>query len=99
MRFSINISPLHFLQNNLISFIKECLSETKLEAKYIEFEITENIAMQSSKNILSKLRQIKELGIEISIDDFGTGYSSMSYLSKYPINTLKIDISFIRENN
>jgi len=97
MRFSINVSPLQFLQNNLIQFIKDCLNETKLEAKYIEFEITENIALQNSSDILSKLSQIKELGIEISIDDFGTGYSSMCYLSKYPIDTLKIDISFVRE--
>ena len=97
MRFSINISPLQFLQNNLIPFIKDCLSETKLEAKYIEFEITENIALQNSEKILSKLQEIRELGFEISIDDFGTGYSSMNYLSKYPINTLKIDISFVRE--
>lgn len=97
MRFSINISPLQFLQNNLISFIKDCFNETKVEAKYIEFEITENIALQNSEIILSKLRQIKELGIEISLDDFGTGYSSMSYLSKYPIDTLKIDISFVKE--
>lgn len=97
MRFSINISPLQFLQNNLISFIKDCLIETGLEAKYIEFEITENIALQNSEKILSKLWEIKELGFEISIDDFGTGYSSMSYLSKYPINTLKVDISFVRD--
>jgi len=96
MRFSINVSPLQFLQNNLVPFIKDCLIETKLEGKYIEFEITENIALQNSSEILSKLRQIKELGIEISIDDFGTGYSSMSYLSKYPIDTLKIDLSFVR---
>ena len=97
MRFSINISPLQFLQNNLISFIKNCLNETKLEAKYIEFEITESIALQNSENNLYKLRQIRKLGIEISIDDFGAGYSSMSYLSKYPINTLKIDISFVKD--
>ena len=96
IRISINISPLQFLQNNLISFIKDCLDETKLEAKYLEIEITESIALQNSVTVLTKLRQIKELGIEISMDDFGTGYSSMSYLSKYPIDTLKIDISFVR---
>jgi len=96
IRFSINVSPLQFLQNNMVSFVKDCLNEIKLDAKYIELEITENIALQNSENVLSKLHQIKDLGIEISIDDFGTGYSSMSYLSKYPINTLKIDISFVR---
>jgi len=97
IRISINLSPLQFLQNNLIFFIKDCLNETKLETKYIEIEITESIALQNSEATLSKLRQIKDLGIEISMDDFGTGYSSMSYLSKYPIDALKIDISFVRE--
>lgn len=97
IRFSVNISPLQFHQENLIPFIKEALEETGLDPEYIEVEITESVAMQNAEEVYYKLGQIRALGIEISIDDFGTGYSSMSYLEKFPINTLKIAMPFVKD--
>ncbi len=99
MRFSINISPRQFQQENLISYIKAELDRTGLDPRYIELEITENVAMQNTEAVYEKLMKIKDIGLNISIDDFGTGYSSMSYLKKFPVDTIKIDMQFIRDIN
>ena len=90
---SVNLSPKQF-QSNIGNTIKKILSETGLEAKYLELEITENITMEVELAI-STLKKLKKLGVKISIDDFGTGYSSLYYLKKLPIDKLKIDQSFI----
>lgn len=95
-RFSINLSPLQFQHEQLIPMMTRLLHEIQLDPKYIEIEITERVGMDDLESVLSKLHQIKALGFEISIDDFGTGYSSMSYLSKFPIDTLKIAMQFIQ---
>lgn len=96
LRFSINISPRQFQEANLIPFLKEQLQKYDLNPNYIELEITENVAMNNTELTYIKLQELKAIGFEISIDDFGTGYSSMAYLKKFPIDTLKIAMEFVR---
>ncbi len=94
-RVAVNISPYQFGQDNLIEVIKRTLDETGLDPQWLELEITESGIMQNERNSIRKLKELAEIGIGISIDDFGTGYSSLSKLKLYPINTLKIDKSFV----
>lgn len=97
IRMSVNLSARQFQQPALIGIVAETLEETGLAPEYLELEITETIAMEDvelSKMILDKLH---EMGVHLSIDDFGTGYSSLSYLKQFPLNTLKIDKSFIND--
>jgi diguanylate cyclase (GGDEF)-like protein/PAS domain S-box-containing protein len=93
---SVNLSSRQFLQHNLKHRIGQVLEETGLEARYLELEITESMAMdvEYAANLLLDL---KRLGVQVSIDDFGTGYSSLYYLKKFPIDRLKIDRSFVRD--
>lgn len=91
----VNFSSHQFRHQNLLHIIKGVLQETGLDAQYFNAEITESIAME--ENSIKILNKLSELGIEISIDDFGTGYSSLGSLKNFPINNLKIDISFIRD--
>jgi EAL domain-containing protein (putative c-di-GMP-specific phosphodiesterase class I) len=73
------------------------LSETGVEARFLELEITEGILMENTDEVIETLHKLKEMGLEISIDDFGTGYSSLSYLKQFPIDSLKIDRSFVMD--
>ncbi|MDF2959394.1 MAG: sensor diguanylate cyclase/phosphodiesterase [Paenibacillus sp.] len=95
MRVSVNLSARQFLQKNLIEDVQQILLETGLEPKLLELEITESMAMHNEEYVIAKLNSLRNIGIQIAIDDFGTGYSSLSYLKKLPINTLKIDKSFL----
>ncbi|MCV5467127.1 EAL domain-containing protein, partial [Escherichia coli] len=79
----------------LIPTISKVLEETELKPEALDIEITESIAINQNQSVVAKLEQLQNLGIQISIDDFGTGYSSLAYLTKYPINTLKIAREFI----
>jgi EAL domain-containing protein (putative c-di-GMP-specific phosphodiesterase class I) len=83
------------LQKNLLENVQQILAETGLEPGLLELEITESIAMHNEEYVIAKLKCLRDIGIKIAIDDFGTGYSSLSYLKKLPINTLKIDKSFL----
>lgn len=94
VRVAVNLSARQFQQENLVETITEVLRETGLDPNALELELTESIMQDTAA--IQTLRQLKELGVEISIDDFGTGYSSLSYLKRLPINTLKIDQSFVR---
>ena len=94
---AVNLSARQFQQPNLTEEIAEVLEETGLEAKYLELEITESNAMQNAENTIYTLRELKGLGVRISMDDFGTGYSSLNYLKRFPIDTLKLDQSFVRD--
>ena len=76
--------------------MQKILNETELDASYLELEITEGTIIEI-ENAVQLLKQLQQLGVKISIDDFGTGYSSLSYLKKLPIDTLKIDKSFIND--
>src|SRR5690625_193735 len=93
-RASVNISPIQFRNQNFVRDITEILQETGLEAKYLEVEITEGTIL-NIKHPEKTLNELREIGVSISIDDFGTGYSSLSYLKRLPVNTIKIDKSFI----
>jgi diguanylate cyclase (GGDEF)-like protein len=94
---AVNLSARQFLGRDLVDDVKRALKDTGLEARYLELEITEGVAMHSAENTLRTLTELKALGVRISIDDFGTGYSSLAYLKRFPIDTLKIDQSFVSD--
>ncbi len=96
LRIAVNLSARQFQQQNLIKTIAQVLKETGLEPEYLELEITESLVMQDVDFTVSVLRELQVMGIHISMDDFGTGYSSLSSLMCFPLHTLKIDQSFIR---
>lgn len=97
MTVSVNISPRLFQQDGLVAAIHRVLMETGLDAKYLELELTESALMENSELTIRTLNVLKSMGVRISIDDFGTGYSSLGRLKQLPIDTLKIDRSFIRD--
>jgi diguanylate cyclase (GGDEF)-like protein/PAS domain S-box-containing protein len=94
---SVNISAREFQHPDLVSQVRRALEETRLPPRCLELEITESHAMQNAEMTIATLREVKALGVRVSIDDFGIGYSSLSYLKRLPIDTLKIDQSFVRD--
>ena len=94
---SVNVSSLQLLSDNLIPCIDDSLKAANLAGTNLTLEITESVVMANIEEEIEVLDQLRERGIKLSIDDFGTGYSSLSYLQKLPINTLKIDRSFIKD--
>jgi diguanylate cyclase (GGDEF)-like protein len=96
VRVSVNLSAREFRQADLYLTVRDTLSETGLPAPLLDLEITERVAMQSPDVSQFVLRELRSLGVSISIDDFGTGYSSLAYLRSFPIDTLKIDGSFVQ---
>src|SRR5205085_4067569 len=84
---------------DLVDRVRDALEDTGLPARLLELEITESSAMQSPETSIKTLYDLKKLGLRISLDDFGTGHSSLSYLKRFPIDTLKIDQSFVRDIN
>ncbi len=94
---SVNVSALLFQRPTLIETVTRILEETGLPPEYLCMEITESLAMLNVEMLIDKLVDLQALGVRIQIDDFGTGYSSLSYLKKFPISTLKIDRSFVRD--
>ncbi|AJK88469.1 phosphodiesterase [Lysinibacillus fusiformis] len=93
---AINISSIHFKQQNFLESIQAILERYNMPANNFEIEVTERTVMNSANETVSKLVRLKQLGFKISIDDFGTGYSSLSYLVRFPLDCLKIDRSFIQ---
>ncbi|MDR4886679.1 EAL domain-containing protein [Fredinandcohnia sp. QZ13] len=93
---SINLSPKQFQQPELVTMIQQNIEENQIYPGCLEFELTEG-AMQDPKRTLQTLAKLKQIGVRISVDDFGTGYSSLSYIKELPIDTLKIDQSFVRD--
>lgn len=92
---SVNISSIQINHPGFVAMLSEVLKETKLPPQYLELEITESTLVSSITDATKLLNELQKLGVRISLDDFGTGYSSLNYLTKMPINTLKIDKSFI----
>ena len=93
---SVNLSAKQFQHPQLVDEITQALTESGLEASCLKLEITESVVMQDAPATLAKLKELKDLGIRLAIDDFGTGYSSLGYLKSFPVDTLKIDQSFVR---
>ncbi len=96
MRVAVNLSARQFQQRDLIEVVDQVLKETGLEARWLQLEITEGMAMQDVESNIAVLRELREMGVQIAIDDFGTGHSSLSYLSRLPIDVVKIDQSFVQ---
>lgn len=95
-RVAVNVSPMQFRNPHFVKDLQEILEETQLEAAYLELEITEGTIININDSFQTLL-ELQKLGVKVSIDDFGTGYSSLSYLKQLPIDTLKIDKSFIND--
>ncbi|HVT19042.1 MAG TPA: bifunctional diguanylate cyclase/phosphodiesterase [Thermoanaerobaculia bacterium] len=96
LRVAVNLSARSFQRPDLVDRVKETLWESGLVSSSLELEITETLAMRNAVESMGTLLGLKELGLRLAIDDFGTGYSSLSYLRSFPIDTLKIDASFVR---
>jgi diguanylate cyclase (GGDEF)-like protein len=94
---AVNLSARQFADSTLLSKLTRIIHISGLDPSLLELEITESVVMSNAEGAVSVLEQLKSLGVQIAIDDFGTGYSSLAYLKRFPIDTLKIDRSFIRD--
>jgi len=97
IRMSVNLSALQFLDKDLVEHIQAILAETGLNADCLDLEVTESMSMESPADTIAIMQLLAEGGMTLSIDDFGTGYSSLAYLKLFPIHTLKIDRSFVKD--
>ena len=97
IHMSVNLSALQFLDKDLAEHIQEILAETGLAADCLDLEVTESMSMASPDDTIAIMQVLAECGMTLSIDDFGTGYSSLAYLKLFPIHTLKIDRSFVKD--
>ncbi|MFL6696032.1 MAG: putative bifunctional diguanylate cyclase/phosphodiesterase [Vitreoscilla sp.] len=97
LRVAVNLSPHEFSRPDLVQRVSEVVARHGLPREALEIEITENVLLQDVPGVIDKLRLLRQRGIRIAIDDFGTRYSSLNYLRSFPINTIKIDQSFIRD--
>ena len=92
---SVNVSLVQFLRQNFTRIVSQTLEETGLDPRWLRLELTESVLMEDAELTSRTLNELGEMGIRIAIDDFGTGYSSMSYLHRLPLQSLKIDRSFL----
>jgi diguanylate cyclase len=95
LKLAVNLSPLQFLQDDLVGAIERVLGETGLDPARLELEVTEGLLIKDAPGALAILQRLKALGVQISMDDFGTGYSSLSYFRMFPFDKVKIDRSFV----
>lgn len=94
---AVNISAVEFRREAFLADMRDILKDTGLDPRYLEIEMTESVLVQDVESTMAVLHGLKALGVQLAIDDFGTGYSSLSYLRQFPIDTLKIDQSFVRD--
>ncbi|SUX56218.1 Cyclic di-GMP phosphodiesterase Gmr [Chromobacterium vaccinii] len=99
LRMAVNLSVAQFTDHELPEFVADVLKETGVAARHLELEITESCTMLSPQQSITMMEQFRAMGIHSSIDDFGTGHSALAYLTRFPVDTLKIDQSFIRNIN
>ena len=96
LRMAVNISARQFQDQSFLEKILRILEETRMDPRSLELEITETSIMENADSAAQALSAIRKLGVRIAIDDFGTGYSSLSYLKRLPIDTVKLDQSFVK---
>ena len=96
LKVSVNFSPLQFKDKNLINVLNKAIKESQLKDDSLIAEVVESATMSDINRTIDILKKMKDMKIDVAIDDFGTGYSSMEYLSKFPIDCLKIDMSFVK---
>ncbi len=94
---AVNLSAQQFKQSELISIVADTIIKEKIYPECLELEITETVLMENMEAVVSKLKQLSSIGVKIALDDFGTGYSSLGYLNTLPLNTLKIDRTFVKD--
>lgn len=94
-RIAVNVSAIQFYRSDFVAMVGAILKRTGLPASCLEIELTESIIMGDVKENIEKLSELRAMGVTLAVDDFGTGYSSLAYLSRLPIDTLKIDRSFV----
>jgi diguanylate cyclase (GGDEF)-like protein/PAS domain S-box-containing protein len=92
---SINVSARQFREESFIEDVKTCVEISECDPALLEIEVTESMVMHDPEKVIHLLHELKQLGIQLSLDDFGTGHSSLAWLRKFPINTIKIDKSFV----
>lgn len=97
LRVAVNLSPRQFRQTGLIELVRRTLNETGMEPAHLELEITEGVLMAHTGETVERLKQLRTMGVSIAVDDFGVGFSSLSYITKFPISTLKIDRVFVSQ--
>jgi len=97
LRLSVNFSARQFQQATFMDDVAHILKETNLDPRWLELELTESSIMKEPEVAIEKLHELKLMGIKVAIDDFGTGYSSLNYLKRFPIDTLKIDKTFVSD--
>jgi len=95
-KMAVNVSAMEFRNEHFLDGLLTILTETGLDPRSLELELTESVLMKRAESAASILQTLREAGVQVAVDDFGTGYSSLSYLSKFPIDALKIDQSFVR---
>jgi EAL domain-containing protein (putative c-di-GMP-specific phosphodiesterase class I) len=96
LELSVNLSPRQFASGDLVDVVERALDDAGLEAASLVLEITETCLMEDAVDIRHALESLKKVGVQLAIDDFGTGYSSLAYLRNLPVDTLKLDRSFVR---
>lgn len=97
MRMGVNISARQFQQQHLAETVMRILDESELAPEFLELELTESSIMSNAEATIIVLNKLQTKGVAISVDDFGTGFSSLSYLKRLPIDSLKVDQSFVRD--
>jgi diguanylate cyclase (GGDEF)-like protein len=96
IRVAVNLSAQQFYWGDIAKTVKQVLHETRLDPQWLELELTETLTLDASENTAQIMHELKKIGVSLSLDDFGTGWSSLSYLSRFPLDRLKIDRSFMR---
>jgi EAL domain-containing protein (putative c-di-GMP-specific phosphodiesterase class I) len=99
LRMSVNLSLKQIQHSDIVADVRDALDEAGLAPERLTLEITESVLTDDTELAVSRLRDLKALGVTLALDDFGTGYSSLSYLSRFPVDILKMDRSFLREGS
>ena len=97
VRVALNLSAVELRDPELLAHVSTALAESRLDPRYLELELTEDVLMQHTESTTPTLKALRHLGVQIAVDDFGTGYSSLRYFRDCPVDSLKIDRSFVRE--